>query len=126
MTNKITEEVINGVIAESNINTISVCKFFRYCLKEDFKENISFLKAKGADIEFLKDSLDNHIEVEDAQLEIFSQVKTLMNRSSQLEPAMTPELSKVFDLMKKAASKDQRPMYFEDMINAIHVRIRLS
>ena len=121
MTNKITEEVINGVIAESNINTISVCKFFRYCLKDDFKENIAFLKGKGADIDFLKDSLDNHIEVEDAQLEIFSQVKTLMNRSSQLEPTMTPELSKVFDLMKKYASKDQRPMYFEDMVNAIFV-----
>jgi ATP-dependent Clp protease ATP-binding subunit ClpA len=121
MTNKITEEVINGVISESNINTISVCKFFRYCLKDDFKENIAFLKAKGADLDFLKDSLDNHIEVEDAQLEIFSQVKTLMNRSNQLEPTMTPELSKVFELCKKAASKDQRPMYFEDMINAIFV-----
>lgn len=121
MTNKITEEVINGVIAESNINTISVCKFFRYCLKDDFKENIAFLKAKGADLDFLKDSLDNHIEVEDAQLEIFSQVKTLMNRSNQLEPTMTPELSKVFELCKKASSKDQRPMYFEDMINAIFV-----
>lgn len=121
MTNKITEEVINGVIAESNINTISVCKFFRYCLKDDFKENIAFLKAKGADVDFLKEALDSHIEVEDAQLEIFTQVKTLMNRSSQLEPTMTPELSKVFELMKKAASKDQRPMYFEDMVNAIYL-----
>jgi ATP-dependent Clp protease ATP-binding subunit ClpA len=120
MTNKITEEVINGVIAESNINTISVCKFFRFCLKDDFKENVAFLKAKGADVDFLKDSLDAHIEVEDAQLEIFTQVKTLMNRSSQLEPTMTPELSKVFDIMKKVANKDQRPMYFEDMINAIY------
>lgn len=121
MTNKITEEVINGVIAESNINTISVCKFFRYCLKDDFKENLAFLKAKGTDLDLLKDSLDSHIEVEDAQLEIFSQVKTLMNRSNQLEPTMTPELSKVFELCKKAAAKDQRPMYFEDMINAIYV-----
>jgi ATP-dependent Clp protease ATP-binding subunit ClpA len=121
MTNKITEEVINGVIAESNINTISVCKFFRFCLKDDFKENLAFLKTKGADLEFIKDSLDAHIEVEDAQLEIFTQVKTLMNRSSQLEPTMTPELSKVFELMKKVANKDQRPMYFEDMINSIYV-----
>ena len=121
MTNKITEEVINGVIAESNINTISVCKFFRYCLKDDFKENLAFLKAKGTDLDLVKDSLDSHIEVEDAQLEIFSQVKTLMNRSNQLEPTMTPELSKVFDICKKAAAKDQRPMYFEDMINAIYV-----
>lgn len=121
MTNKITEEVINGVIAESNINTISVCKFFRYCLKDDFKENIAFLKAKGADVDLLRDSLDSHLEVEDAQLEIFSQVKTLMNRTNQLEPSMTPELSKVFELCKKAASKDQRPMYFEDMINSIYV-----
>ena len=117
MTNKITEEVINGVIAESNINTISVCKFFRYCLKDEFKENLAFLKAKGTDLDLLKDSLDSHLEVEDAQLEIFSQVKTLMNRTNQLEPSMTPELSKVFELCKKAASKDQRPMYFEDMVN---------
>lgn len=121
MTNKITEEVINGVIAESNINTISVCKFFRYCLKDEFKENLAFLKAKGTDLDLLKDSLDSHIEVEDAQLEIFSQVKTLMNRSSELEPTMTPELSKVFELCKKAAGKDQRAMYFEDMINSIYV-----
>ena len=121
MTNKITEEVINGVIAESNINTISVCKFFRYCLKDEFKENLAFLKAKGTDLDLLKDSLDSHLEVEDAQLEIFSQVKTLMNRTNQLEPTMTPELSKVFELCKKAASKDQRPMYFEDMINSIYV-----
>jgi ATP-dependent Clp protease ATP-binding subunit ClpA len=121
VTNKITEEVINGVIAESNINTISVSKFFRYCLKDEFKENLAFLKAKGTDLDLLKDSLDSHLEVEDAQLEIFSQVKTLMNRTNQLEPTMTPELSKVFELCKKAASKDQRPMYFEDMINSIYV-----
>lgn len=121
MTNKITEEVINGVIAESNINTISVCKFFRYCLKDEFKENIAFLKAKGTDVDLLRDSLDSHLEVEDAQLEIFSQVKTLMNKTNQLEPSMTPELSKVFELCKKAASKDQRSMYFEDMVNSIYI-----
>lgn len=119
MTNRITEELINGVVAESNINTISVCKFFRYCLKDEFKENLEFLKYRGCDLKYLKDSLDEHIEVEDAQLEIFSQVKTLMNKSTHVEPTMTPELSKVFDFCKKISSKEQRGIFFEDMVNAV-------
>ena len=119
MTNRITEELINGVVAESNINTISVCKFLRYCLKDEFKENLEFLKYRGCDLKYLKDSLDEHIEVEDAQLEIFSQVKTLMNKSNQVEPTMTPELSKVFDLCKKISSKEQRGIFFEDMVNVV-------
>ena len=120
MTNKITEDIITGVIASSNIDTISTCKFFRYCLNDEFAENIEFLKSRGCDLDFLKDSLDDHIEVEDAQLQIFSQVKDLMRRRGSFEPTMTQDLKKIFDISKKIAQKEQRQLYFEDIINSIY------
>lgn len=119
MTNRITEELITGVVEESEIDTISTCKFFRYCLKDDYDENLEYLKSRGCDVEFLKKALDEHIEVEDAQLEIFSQVRNMMHRRSNNDAAMTPDLKKVFDHSKQAAQKEQRAMYFEDITNAI-------
>ena len=120
MTNRITEELISGVVAESNIDTISTCKFFRHCLKSDFQENIEFLKSRGCDMDFLKNSIDDHIEVEDAQLEIFSQVKSIMGKSKGFEPTMTPDLKKVFDYSKNVAQAAKRNMFFEDIINSIY------
>lgn len=119
MTNKITEEIITGVIESSNIDTISTCKFFRYCIKDDYEENVEFLKSRGCDVNLLRDLIDDHIEVEDAQLEIFSQVKDMMGRRGPFEPTMTQDLKKVFDLSKNLAQKEQRPMFFEDVINSI-------
>lgn len=121
MTNKITEELIAGVITESNIDTISTCKFFRYCLKDDYQENLEFLKSRGTDVDALKIALDSHIDVEDQQLEIFSQLKGMMNRKSMGSDTvtMTPDLKKVFEFAKQEATKGQRPMFFEDVINAI-------
>lgn len=120
MTNKITEDLINGVVDSSNIDTISTCKFFRYCLNSEFAENLDFLKSKGCDITFLKDVLDDHIEVEDAQLQIFSQVKNLMGRHGTVETTMTKDLKKVFDHSKNISQKEQRPMFFEDILNSIY------
>jgi ATP-dependent Clp protease ATP-binding subunit ClpA len=119
MTNRITEELIQGVIDNSEIDTISTCKFFRYCINEEYQENLEFLKSRGADIDYLRDSLDEHIKVEDAQLEIFSQVKNLMNRAHNMEPTMTTDLKKVFEHTKAVSTKEQRPMFFEDIVNAV-------
>lgn len=120
MTNKITQELLEGVVEESNIDTISTCKFIRYCLKDDYEENIEFLKSRGADINFLKDALDDHIDVEDAQLEIFSQVRSLMNRAGRLDATMTPGLKKIFDHAQQNCKKLQRPIFFEDMLNSTY------
>lgn len=119
MTNRITPELIQGVVESSNIDTISTCKFFRYCINSDFQENLEFLKSRGSDIDFLKDKLDEHIEVEDAQLEIFSHVRDIMGKRNALEPTMTQDLNKVFESSKQVASKEQRPLFFEDIVNAI-------
>jgi ATP-dependent Clp protease ATP-binding subunit ClpA len=119
MTNRITEELIAGVVASSQIDTISTCKFFRYCLTEEYQENLDFLRSRGCDIDFLKSALDDHIKVEDAQLEIFSQVRSLMNRPP-FEPTMTPDLKKVFEHSKNTAQKEQRPMFFEDIVDSIY------
>ena len=122
MTNKITEELIHGVISSSNIDTISTCKFFQYCLRDDYQENLEFLKSRNTNLDDLKRMLKDHIEVEDQQLEIFSQLKNIVGRRST--PAdtvtMTPDLKKVFDAAKQEATKGQRPMFFEDIINAIY------
>jgi len=120
MTNKITEELMDGVVSSSNIDTISTCKFFRYCLNNEFEENKEFLKSKGCDIEYLKDAIDDHIEVEDAQLVIFSQVKDLMGRPRSFEPAMTQDLKKIFEISKNKAQKDSRPIFFEDILNSLY------
>ncbi|MCK5612191.1 ATP-dependent Clp protease ATP-binding subunit, partial [Candidatus Pacearchaeota archaeon] len=120
MTNKITEELIAGVVASSNIDTISTSKFFRHCLNDEYAENVEFLKSKGCDMDYLKDALDDHIEVEDAQLQIFSQVKDLMNKRGSFDPTMTQDLKKVFDTSKNKAQQEQRQMLFEDVLNAIY------
>lgn len=119
MTNRITEELISGVVSESNIDTISTCKFFRYCLKNEYQENLEFLKSRGCDVDFLKNAIDDHIEVEDAQLTIFSQVKSIMGKTKSFDPTMTPDLKKVFDHSKNIAQANKRNMFFEDIINAI-------
>jgi ATP-dependent Clp protease ATP-binding subunit ClpA len=121
MTNRINEDVIRGVIAESNIDTISTTKLVRYCLSDDFSENLEFLKSRGCDVDFLKTSLDHHIELEDAQLEIFSKVHQMMGRGKgAVEPTMTQDLKDVFDHAKKAAVDQKRDMFFEDVLNAIY------
>lgn len=120
MTNRITEELISGVVSESNIDTISTCKFFRYCLKSEYQENLEFLKSRGCDVDFLKGAMDDHIEVEDAQLEIFSQVKSIIGKAKGFEPTMTPDLKKVFDYSKNVAQQNKRNMFFEDIINAVY------
>ncbi len=119
MTNRITEELVAGVVSESNIDTISTCKFIRYCLRDDYQENLEFLKSRGCNIYNLRDLLDAHIEAEDQQLEIFSQLKGLMKREERkVEPTMTPDLKKIFDYSKKEAQKNKRHMFFEDLVNA--------
>lgn len=120
MTNKITQELLEGVVEESNIDTISTCKFIRFCLKSDYKENIEFLKSRGCNIESLKASLDDHIDVEDAQLEIFSQVRTLINRPKRSDATMTPSLKKIFDHAQLNAKKNKRLMFFEDVLNSAY------
>jgi len=119
MTNKITQELIEGVARTSKIDTISTCKFFRYCLNEDYQENLDFLKDRGCDVDKLKSDIDDHIMVEDAQLEIFAQVREQIGQGS-LDPTMTKDLNKVFSHAQDMAKKEQRQMYFEDFINAIY------
>jgi ATP-dependent Clp protease ATP-binding subunit ClpA len=122
MTNRITEELLTGVVNDSNIDTISTCKFLRYCLRQEYEENIEFLKSRKCDVDFLKDSLDDHIEVEDTQLEIFSQVRNIMSKRGRgrMEATMTPDLKKILDVAKRDATKDKREMFFEDILNGIY------
>jgi len=120
MTNKITQELLEGVVEESNIDTISTCKFIRFCLKDDYEENLEFLKSRGCDIDFLKDALDKHIDVEDAQLEIFSQMRNLMNKPGRLDATMTPGLKKIFDHAQHDAKNNKRPIFFEDVLNSTY------
>lgn len=123
MTNKITEELFNGVVSTSNIDTISVCKFFRYCLHDEYAENLEYLKSRGTDIKTLKNTLDQHIIEEDNQLQAFSQLRGMMQigrKQQAMETVvMTPDLKKVFEKAKVEVTKDQRSMYFEDLVNAV-------
>ena len=40
MTNRINEDVLKGVVDSSSVDSISACKFFRYCLTDEYQENI--------------------------------------------------------------------------------------
>lgn len=120
MTNRINEDVLKGVVMSSNVDSISACKFFRYCLTDQFQENIEFVKSRGGDIDLLKTTLDKHIAVEDGQLEIYSEVKKMFspNSSRMGTVTFTPEMKKIFEAAGTKAKSQGREFFFEDIINA--------
>lgn len=119
MTNRINEEVLKGVVNSSNVDSISSCKFFRYCLTDQYQENVDFIKSRGCDIGTLKTTLDKHTDVEDEQLEIYSEVKKMFSASSRRDTVVfTPEMKRVFEAGAIKAKNQKRDFFFEDLINA--------
>lgn len=120
MTNRINEEVLKGVVNSSAVDAISSCKFFRYCLTDQFQENVDFLESRGCNIDQLKTTLDKHIEVEDEQLEIFTEVKKMLSpgRGRMDTVSFTPEMKRVFEQGAAKAQQQKREFFFEDLINA--------
>lgn len=121
MTNRINEEVLKGVVNSSKVDAISSCKFFRYCLTDQYQENLDFLKSRGCDIELLKNTLDTHIHAEDPNLEIFSDIKNIFGGGSKRRMdtvTFTPEMKRIFEVGAKKAQDQKRDFYFEDLINA--------
>ena len=120
MTNRISEEVLKGVVHSSTVDSISSCKFFKYCLSDPYQENIDFLKSRGCDVDTLKAALDKHTQVEDEQLEIYSEVKKMFspNASRMNTVVFTPEMKRIFDTGATKAKSQNRDFYFEDLINA--------
>lgn len=66
------------------------------------------------------DALDKHIEVEDEQLEIYSEVKRMLNPTGKRMDTVTftPEMKRIFELGASKAQKAKREFFFEDILNA--------
>lgn len=120
MTNRIDEEVLKGVVNSSNVDSISSCKFFRHCLTDQYQENIEFVKSRGCNIDTLINALDKHIDVEDEQLEVYSEVKRMFSTSSNRKDTVvfTPEMKRIFEVGANKGKADKREFFFEDLINA--------
>lgn len=119
MTNRITEDLLRGLVDSSKVDSISTTKFFHYCLTDQFQENIDFLQSRGCDIDMLLSALDKHIDVEDEQLEIYSEVKRMFgsNQNRQETASFTPEMDRIFRAAGTKAKKEKRDFYFEDVLN---------
>ena len=119
MTNRINEDVLKGVVDSSSVDSISACKFFRYCLTDEYQENIEFVISRGCDINMLLTALDKHIDTEDEQLEIFSEVKRMFTTTTNQRDTVvfTPEMKKLFETAVAKSKKENRDFFFEDLIN---------
>ena len=117
MTNRITEDVLRGLVATSKVDSISTCKFFRYCLTSQYQENIDFVVSRGCDIKTLLVTLDKHIAIEDTQLEVFSEIKRIFNSSKMNGITFTPEMKGIFETAGNKVNAENRDFFFEDIVN---------
>ena len=135
MTNRINEDFLRGLIDSSSVDQISSCKFLRYCVSDDYQENVDFLESRGCNVDTLISTLDNHIKVEDTQLEIFSDVEKMFNANPRynrgpsgdrsIEDRMnsatfTPEMRTIFEAATRKAKNEKRDLYFEDVVNSAY------
>jgi ATP-dependent Clp protease ATP-binding subunit ClpA len=125
MTNRITEELIRGIADESKTHTITVCKFIRYCLNDEFQENIEFLKSRGSNVKLLTKNLDEHIKIEDSHMppntiKELRQFLGLPDDQHEDTTMMTADLKSIFDICKSVCQKEKREMFFEDILNSLY------
>lgn len=119
MTNKINEDVLKGLVMSSNVDSISSCKFFRYCLTDEYEENIEFVASRGCNVAMLIAAIDKHLQVEDEHLEVFSEINKLLSPGKRMDTvAFTLEMKKIFDAAGNKAREQKREFFFEDIINA--------
>jgi len=117
MTNRINEELLKGLVGTSLVDSISSCKFFRYCLIPQYQENVDFLVSRGCDVTTLLGALDKHINIEDSQLEVFSDIKKIFSGGKMNGVTFTPEMKRMFELAASKARNENRDFFFEDIVN---------